>query len=39
MDAVEVVNVRCHWLLDQFLSQVLPVTKQEERQAAIPTTL
>jgi acetyl esterase/lipase len=27
MDAVEVVNVRCVWLMDQFLSQVLPVTR------------
>jgi acetyl esterase/lipase len=27
MDAVAVVNVRCVWLMDQFLSQVLPVQK------------
>ncbi len=27
MDAVAVVNVRCVWFMDQFLSQVLPVPK------------
>ena len=27
MDAVEVVNARCVWFMDQFLSQVLPVPK------------
>lgn len=27
MDAVAVVNARCVWLMDQFLSQVLPVSK------------
>jgi acetyl esterase/lipase len=27
MDAVEVVNARCVWFMDQFLSQVLPASK------------
>jgi hypothetical protein len=27
MDAIDVVNVRCLWFMDQFLSMVLPIKK------------